>query len=663
MNKTVLFIVLTITIVLNSATAQTVWLDELDLSNMTCGWNYYPQKNESVLGSPLKVGGKQYSRGVGTAPLSAYLININGKGMRFIAYVGLDDCARIRSSADFYVLGDKKILWQSGVMNKGGKAKEINIDVKGIKQIGLLITGDGRKNCTDWCDARIKLSENVSDSVLVPKRDYYILTPKAPDSPRINSAKIYGTRPGNPFFYIIGASGFRPMKFSVTNLPAGLRLNSSTGQITGVIKKAGRYEVTLVAKNKLGEDKQKLIISVGKTIALTPPMGWNSWNAFGKSVNEKDIYNATNAIISDGLINYGWKYVIVDGGWTVNPDGGNSPSGGQPYDSLGRILPNRKFPDMKKLSEYVHSKGLDFGLHTSPGPGTCANWAALYGHERQSAEEFAEWGVDYIKYDWCSYARIAKNNSLPELEKPFLKMKRILNTIHRNIVFSINPGPAGRKADPWKWGKQVGANMWRTTGDINDSWYNVSKIGFSQIHGKYAGPGHWNDPDMLEVGYIGLDAKQHPSKLTPDEQYAHFSLWCLLSAPLMLGCDLTKLDDFTKNLITNNEVLAVDQDPLGYQARRIYYENGKQIWAKNMNDGSKVVGLFWVGDKPQNPANYFRWKGEEKEIKITLKAAKLGIKGKFKVRDLWRQKDLGTYKNKFTAEVPYHGVVLVRIKS
>ncbi len=662
MKKILVFIFLTIIFIIKTVSAQTVWLDKLDLSNMTCGRNYYPLADKAADGGSLTLNGKRFTRGIGTDPTSKYLINLNGHGKHFIAYVGLDGNAAKGGAINFFVIGDKKILWDSGKLMKGTKTKEINVELKGIQQLGLLVTGNGYKSClADWCDAKIELSENVPDSVLVPPRDYYILTPKAPSSPRINSAKIYGTRPGNPIFYTIGASGLRPMNFSVEPLPKGLSIDSATGQITGVIKKAGNYKVTLIAQNKLGVAKQILKIKVGKTIALTPPMGWNSWNAFGKSVNQKDIYNAANAMVKYGLIDYGWKYVIVDGGWTVNPDAGDSPSGGLPYDSLGRILPNRKFPDMMKLSEYIHSEGLDFGLHTSPGPGTCANWAALYGHERQSAEEFAEWGVDYIKYDWCSYSRIAKNNSLPQLQKPFLKMRRILNNIHRNIVFSINPGPAGRKADPWKWGTKVGANMWRTTGDINDSWQNVSKIGFSQIHGKYAEPGHWNNPDMLEVGYIGLNAKQHPSKLTPNQQYTHISLWCMLSAPLMLGCDLTKLSSFTKNLITNNEVLAVDQDPLGYQARRIYDKDGKQIWVKEISDGSKVVGLFWVGKKPHRPSDYFRWKDEKKLVRITLRESEIGMNGKFKVRDLWRQKDLGVYKNKFTAEVPYNGVVLIKV--
>ena len=644
--------------------AQTVWLDKLDLSTMTCGWNYYPQANKTVRGTPLVLGGKTYSRGVGTSPVSTILINVNGQGLRFSATVGVDDSASKEGAVSFFVLGDKKVLWKSDAMKCGDTPKVIDLDIKGLFEIGLLVTGPGsRANVADWCDARIEMKKSVAMTSLVSKRNYYILTPKSPGTPRINTPGVIGTRPGNPFYYTIGASGLKPMKFSAKNLPDGLRLNPANGQITGTAPAVGGYDVTIVAENKLGMAEKSLTISVGKEIALTPPMGWNSWNAWGKSVDEKKVRDAATALAKDGLIDYGYKYVVVDGGWSVNQHGTDWLTGGEPYDAEGRINANRKFPDMKGLADYIHGQGLTFGVHTSPGPGTCADWTACYGHERQCAERFAEWGVDYIKYDWCTYTRIAKDSSMLELQRPFLLMRNILDGIHRDIVFSINPGPVGRKSDPFKWGKDVGANMWRTTGDINDSWQSVSHIGFTQTYADYASPGHWNDPDMLEVGRIGLDAAQHPSKLTPDEQYAHISLWSLLAAPLMLGCDLTKIDAFTMNLITNTEVLAINQDPLGKQASRIFDKQGEQIWAKEMSDGSKAVGLFWPGREMKDPSDQFRWKDEPGKTRITLEAAQIGIKGKFTVRDVWRQKDLGTFDGKFTAEVPFHGVVLLQVAS
>ncbi len=489
----------------------------------------------------------------------------------------------------------------------------------------------------------IQKQQSLSDSL---KR--FILTPPASETPRINGPKVFGVRPGSPFLYTIPATGRRPMTFSADQLPSGLKLDKKNGRITGVLNTKGEYQITLHAKNSLGKAERKFRIVVGDNIALTPPMGWNSWNAFGKTVDQKKVQAAADALVKTGLTEHGWSYVIIDGGWSVNRLATDPLQSGQPYDSLGRINPNRKFPDMKGLGKYIHSKGLKFGIHTSPGPETCASgWTACYGHERQNAERFADWGVDYIKYDWCSYTSIAKDNSMAELQKPFLLMRGILDGIHRDIVFSINPGPQGRKSDPWKWGKDVGANMWRTTGDINDKWSSVSRIGFSQHYSEYAGPGHWNDPDMLVIGTVGWDKGLRPTVLTPDEQYTHVSLWCLLSAPLMVGCDLTKLDDFTISLLTNDEVLDIDQDILGKQATLVSETGDLVVYSKPLEDGAVAVGLFNKGT-----ANAV----------VTANWADLKISGKQTVRDLWRQKDLGVFDNKYVTEVAPHGVVLVKIK-
>lgn len=477
-----------------------------------------------------------------------------------------------------------------------------------------------------------------------------ILTPPTPETPQINGARVFGVRPGSPFLYSVPVTGKRPIKYTAKNLPRGLKLDKKTGHITGVLNKKGEYKVTLYAKNSLGKTKRDFKIIVGDRIALTPPMGWNSWNAWGISVDDRKVRAAADALVNTGLADYGWSYVVVDGGWTVAPENDDPLLNGIPYDSLGRINSNRKFPNMKDLSQYVHNKGLKLGLHTSPGPITCSplGFAACYGHERECAEQFANWGVDFIKYDWCSYTQIAKDNSMEELQKPFIKMRNILDNIPRDIVFSINPGPQGRKNEPWTWGKKVGANMWRTTGDITDTWTSTTKIGFSQHYAGYAEPGYWNDPDMLLVGHVGWGPELRKTRLTPDEQYSHISLWSLLSAPLFIGCDLDKMDDFTYSLLTNTEVLDVNQDPLGKQASLVA-ENGELwVYSKPMEDGSIAVGLFN--------------KGAEKAV-VTANWADLGISGKQVVRDLWRQKDLGTFENQFSAEIASHGVVFIRIRT
>jgi alpha-galactosidase len=299
---------------------------------------------------------------------------------------------------------------------------------------------------------------------------------------------------------------------------------------------------------------------------------------------------------------------------------------------------------MKALTDYLHSKGLKIGLYSSPGPKTCAGHEGSYKHEEQDARRYAEWGFDYLKYDWCSYGEIAPSPDRPALMKPYQVMRAALDQAPRDIVFSLCQYGMG---NVWEWGAEVGGNCWRTTGDITDTWSSMAGIGFGQdTPGKFARPGHWNDPDMLVVGYVGWSAQVRPTHLTPNEQYTHLSLWCLLCAPLLIGCDLTKLDDFTLNLLTNDEVLEVNQDPLGRQAARLAQNGPLEVWAKDMEDGSKAVGLFNRGDG---------------ETKVTAKWSDLALSGTHKVRDLWRQQDLGSFAEQFQASVPRHGVVLLKV--
>jgi hypothetical protein len=265
--------------------------------------------------------------------------------------------------------------------------------------------------------------------------------------------------------------------------------------------------------------------------------------------------------------------------------------------------------------------------------------------------------VDYVKYDWCSYDEIAKDHSLEELKKPYILFRDILDQVNRDIVFSICQYGRG---DVWTWGEEVGGNLWRTTYDITDTWKSMSSIGFGQgDYAPYAGPGHWNDPDMLVVGKLGWGPNIRSSRLTPDEQYTHISLWCLLSAPLLLGCDLTQLDGFTLGLLTNDEILAVNQDALGKQATKVFDGGIYQIWAKELEDGSTAVGIFNLGK--DGPAEAFIWNGENQSIKINVDAKKLGLEGNYIIRDLWRQRDIGTLETTFGAMVPRHGVVMLKL--
>ena len=625
----------------------TVWLSTLDVSMATTGWG---QKgvNVSCMGNPLILNGVQYRSGFGTHSPGTLYLKLGGKAQRFHAVVGVDDEEKASSgSIIFIVYGDGELLCQSSKLVSGGKSEEINVNTAGIDTLLLIVDGAGdgiNYDHADWADAYFLVKGKKPVAISRPVEPAYILTPKAPASPRINGPKIYGARPGNDFIYRIPATGERPMKFSVKGLPKGLALNKTTGVITGKIQAEGRYETVITAKNSKGEASRDFTIVAGKQIALTPPLGWNSWNCFACAIDQEKVMAAADAMEKSGLADYGWSYINIDDCWMIESNSEDSILGGEPRDEKGNMRTNKKFPDIKALTDYVHSKGLKIGIYSGPGPRTCAGYTACYQHEEADAKQFAEWGFDYLKYDWCDYERIAKDHSLPELKKPYIVMREALDKAGRDIVYSLCQYGMG---DVWRWGAEVGGNCWRTTGDITDNWSSVETIGFSQSGLEYfSGPGHWNDPDMLVVGKVGWGPALHPTNLTPNEQYTHISLWALLASPLLIGCDMTQLDDFTFSLLTNNEVLDINQDPLGMQAGRIIKNGNIEIWAKNLEDGSKAVGIFNRGMKQES---------------AVIKRSDLDMNGNYTIRDVWKQEDIGPLGESYSTVIPSHGVKLLRI--
>jgi len=481
-----------------------------------------------------------------------------------------------------------------------------------------------------------------------------ILTPKEGAGPRINGPKVFGVRPGHPIVYTIPASGTRPMTFSAAKLPEGVKINESTGQISGSIAKAGDYIITLKAKNTVGEAKRQLKIVVGEKIALTPPMGWNHWNIFGTGISQEKVLAQAKAMVSSGLINHGWFYLNIDDGW-------QGKRGGE-FHAIQEDTAT--FQNMQLLCDQVHNLGLKIGIYSTP-------WVESYGHHiggsamnpegtfertketiarnkkllpyaigtykfwENDVKQYAKWGFDYIKYDWNPI-------EFPETKT----MNDLLRASGRDIVFSLsNSTPFASIAE-----LSTVSNAWRTGGDIRDNWKSLKSRIFTQDKwAPFAGPGHWNDPDMMVLGVVGWNtAEKWPSKLTPDEQYTHMSAWCLMSVPLLLGNDLTKLDEFTLSLLTNDEVIAVNQDPLGKQATIISRNEDIGVMAKELEDGSKAAGLFNLADNGTQP--------------VVVKWSDLGIKGRYIVRDLWRQKDLGTFKDEFSANVNQHGVVMISLR-
>jgi alpha-galactosidase len=618
-----------------SLLAESIWLDQLDIGHTDQDWGH-PGRNKSVVGHPLSIGGTHFDHGLGTHAVSVLYISVNG-ATTFHSSVGLDgEVTDPNAGVEFSILGDGKQLWDSGPMRSVDPAKGVDLPIGGMKTLVLRVNslGDSINYAhADWADARFEYSGAAPVTETGPHEEAVILTPPPAHTPRINGPAIVGVRPGHPFFYHIPVTGDRPLDIAVDTLPDGLQLDGARGELSGVLPKPGEFAVTLHARNALGQDAKGLTIKVGDTIALTPPLGWNSWNCFAGAVDAAKIRAAAAAMVSSGLIDHGWTYINIDDTWEGHRD------------ANGLIQSNEKFPDMKALADYVHSLGLKIGLYSSPGPQTCAGFAGSWQHEEQDARQYAAWGYDYLKYDWCSYTQVQDQSlaDLPRFMKPYQVMDAALLAVDRDIVFSLCQYGMG---DVWKWGAQVGGNVWRTTGDINDSWKSMSGIGFNQNgHEKFAGPGHWNDPDMLVVGQVGWGSL-HPTRLTPNEQYTHVSLWCLLSAPLLIGADMSQLDPFTQSLLSNDEVLEVDQDPLGRPASRMVRNGSSEIWARDMADGSKVVGLF---NRDENPAE------------IHLAWADLGLSGNHRVRDLWRQKDAGQFGDSFTTAVPRHGVCLIRI--
>jgi len=498
-------------------------------------------------------------------------------------------------------------------------------------------------------------AESATVPALLPAEPV-ILTPKPAATPRLNGPKIFGVRPGSPFLYSIPATGDRPMTFAVDGLPEGLTLDPVIGRITGALKMPGAHQVTLRATNALGAAEKSFRLVVGEEIALTPTMGWNSYNCFGVQITQDKMLRAARALIALGLDRHGWTYINMDDGWQGRRGG-----------PLHALQPDpARLPDVKTMVDQIHALGLKVGLYHTP-------WTISYGGRLgasseypdgawpegadfkakknakvlpfaisrhrftyQDAQQFAEWGFDYLKYDWGPV-------ELPEARE----MHQALRVTGRDLVLSLsnnhikNLFPLIADVSPW-------AQSWRTTTDISDVWGRVAHdIGFSQDKwAPFARPGHYNDADMLVVGHVGgWRNETRPTRLTPDEQYTHLSLWCLIASPLLIGCDMEKMDDFTLSLLSNDEVLEVNQDSLCKQAVQVGGQGEPKVYAKPLDDGSLAIGLFNLGSAP---------------AKVTALWPELKLAGPQRVRDLWRQQDAGVFTDKYEVTVASHGVVFVR---
>jgi alpha-galactosidase len=357
-------------------------------------------------------------------------------------------------------------------------------------------------------------------------------------------------------------------------------------------------------------------------LAKTPPMGWNSWNLFKSRVNDEIVRGIADAMVTSGMRDAGYVYINIDDTWE-----------GEIRDARGNITTNSKFPDMKALADYVHSKGLKLGIYTSPGPNTCAGYEGTFGHEEQDARTFAAWGIDYVKYDWCGARILYTDEEMPAV---YQKFGEALQKTGRAIVYSLCQ--YGRQ-DVWKWGPNVGGNLWRTTGDISDRWDSMTRIGFGQNDlATFARSGHWNDPDMLEVGNGGMSS---------DEYRTHMSLWSLLAAPLLAGNDIRNMTPETKAILLNSDVIAIDQDKSGIQGKRVWQSGEQEIWIRELSGGEHAVGLFNRGASAEE---------------MTVDWDDIGIKKPKNAVDLWNHTDVKVDGSQYKATVPSHGVVFLRTR-
>ena len=526
----------------------------------------------------------------------------------------------------------------------GAKVKSLTkkLSLKRNKPVRVTVPYDMNKMCqltATYTDA--KTGKVLSES----KQLKYVLTPPAPATPRFNGAPVWGVRPGSPVIYRFPVSGEKPMKFTCNDLPAGLQLTES-GVLSGKIDKPAILTFTVVAENAKGKASQDFTLKVGADmIGQTPPMGWNSWNCWGLTVTQEKVMASTQALIDKGLVDYGYSYINIDDGWEA-PE----------RNSDGTLDANQKFPSMKGLVDWLHERGLKFGIYSAPGATTCGGYLGSLGYEKEDAEVWNKWGVDYLKYDWCSYENVrAQENDygFASCIRPYLLMQKFLRQQPRDIFYSL--GPLGG-TQVYLWGLYCDGNSWRTAQDINDTWHSIYDVGFRQQLGKsqYSSIGHWNDPDMLVVGKVGYGLGENTNglretRLTPDEQYTHITLWTLVSSNMLIGCDIAQMDDFTLNLLCNNEVNAIDQDLLGKQADRSQKEGDIEVWSRPLADGAIAVGIFNVGETDQ---------------KVNLKRLVNSQCSMFNVqcstiRDLWRQKNLS--ESELGCMIPAHGCRYLKI--
>ena len=606
---------------------------------------------------------------------AARFFRTDGAVTRFSATVGFDPAiytlkrkyegAHLRETLmGFRVYADGRLVADTGLVKPGDGTRVIEADVAGARLIVLESVDGGYWLGTPqllalWQDVRFagapdaRVQEDVSGA---ETPQFGILTPDAAPAPHFTGAWQYGVRPRSPILHRIAVVGAGPMALSIDGpLPKGLAFDAKRRLLTGTLEARGDYRIPFVAKNAHGQARRTLVISVGDKLCLTPPMGWSAWNAWRCEITDGIVRDTARAFVEKGLADTGWTYVNLDDGWQYGAhvsaeSARNDPKRrGKTRNDDGTIRPNGHFPDMKALADHLHALGLKFGIYSSPGPRTCARYEGSYGHEAQDAATWSAWGVDYVKYDWCSYTEIFQKElagRAPTDEdriKPFRILYRELLQQPRDMVYSFSGGGA-------RLGEENGANLYRTWGDLKDGWgcvLNAARSTAARCQSSH--PGYWADPDMLVVGRLHTGVLgEHDTLLTPNEQYAHVSMWSILNAPLILGCRMNALDAFTTRLLVNPEVIDINQDVAHPPARLVIDADDEWAFVKELRDGSKAVCV--VNLRP------FR-----RRVKVDFR--RLGLADEVTVRDVWRRCGLGAFKGAYDVELPPHAPLYIRVRT
>ncbi len=495
-----------------------------------------------------------------------------------------------------------------------------------------------------------------------------ILTPAVQKAPRINGPKVYGVRPGKKFLYRIPSQGERPIQFSVEGLPDGLILESNNGIISGIVpSERGEYKMTLTIKNIHGKASRSFKIIVGDKMCLTPPVGWNAWGGHLINVTDELIRKAADVFVEEGLADVGFQYLSIDDCWMKTSPGmyANRRSNvvekhknwsyegviGDIRDADGNIIPNHSFPDMKAMCDYIHSYGLKAGIYSTPGPLTCQDMAGSYGHEKQDAEQYAHWGFDLLKYDLCSggiILRKLKEEDSTYQDQDFWKpMVEYLGQQEQDILYNLCQ--YGRD-EPWTWAPEIGIQTWRIGGDLNHDVRNYFRqaLRIAIDLREFSKPGQWNDPDFMYIHRIRDVWKMiEPSEeivLNTNERYQYVTLWSIICAPFFFSCDILEIDDFTIGLLANADVVNINQDELGHVAEVIKNNEYETVMVKELADGSKVLAVF------------NRSTDTESVVKVSW--SEISESGRRKVYDVWRQKEIGTYKDEISVHLSADGVGL-----